>query len=90
MLKSVGKVWTGPNKAHLPPQHVDQLWGLVKARFAKEPSRWSYSSILGCVESGTVAVPEIRRIDIHTAKLQHFEGPVIHANSFLAKENRAG
>ena len=41
------------------------------------------------VEGGPVAVPKIRRIDVHAPKFQYFERRAVDANSFLTKEDGA-
>src|SRR5690349_18916475 len=96
----VGNAGTGPNDAHLSPQHIDDLWKLIQARGPPEPATWNQAIVdrvefchrhIRAYQVREVSLMSRRgRVYLHGPKLVEVEAISQIANALLAKEHRTG
>src|SRR6476661_3242450 len=89
--------WRGPrpDDAHLPAQHIPQLWQLIDARLAEERPKPGDARIGGHLERGTLSVRHgddlgVARLRIgdHRPELDDRERATLEPDAHLAEEDR--
>src|SRR6266446_6774237 len=76
---------TGPDKTHLPPQHIHSLREFVQAQFANDAAHPGDALIAICRPLRTILLGVV----IHGAKLQDLERASAQSDALLPEENGA-